>query len=211
MAITPGSVLEISMRGALFGQQTINVYDYVIGSVSPTVEMVHVAEAWWNAVKTTLRPLVGQAHASAFNSVLIREISVAGGMYAEYAVPPDERVGTGASAAGENPPPFVAAGIRLTVGSGLTRPGQKRIGGAGDSDTNSSTWEVAYITKLNAFAAVISNTLVLGAPALTAVLDPVVCRKPGGGAAVTVFQPVVGYVVNGYITTQNSRKIGRGV
>jgi len=210
MAIDNSSLLQISVRGHIFGQQSMNVFQYEVGGLSGPVAAVNIGEAYWNHVKATYRPLISAGHGLAFESVFVEETGVIPGEYAEYAIPSGERAGTGANAGQGLMPPFVAAAIRLTVGTSLTRPGQKRISGQDESDANSSTWETAYGTKLTNFAAVIGLPMVLGAPAAAMELRPIVTKKPGVGLPVSVWQYVTGTFVNATITSQNTRKIGRG-
>jgi hypothetical protein len=204
-------MIELSFRGTIFSQRQMCVFQYEVGGLSGPVSAVNVATAWWNHIKATLRPLVSSAHTTAFQTTFLRVISEVPGEYAEFAIPTGERAGTGANVGQGLMPPFVAAAIRLTVGTSLTRPGQKRISGQDESDANSANWEAAYVTKLNSFAAIIGANMVLGAPAATMELTPIVVRKPPVGQPVTIAQAVTGTFVNGQITSQNTRKVGRGI
>lgn len=210
MAIANGSLIQISVKGAIFGQQQMNVFQYEVGGLSGPVSAVNVGQAYWNHVKATYRPLVSAGHGAAFQTVFVEEIDTIPGEYAEYAIPTGERAGTGANAGQGLMPPFVAAAVRLTVGTSLTRPGQKRVSGQDESDGNSSTWEASYVTKLNAWAAIIGGNMVLGAPAAAMELRPIVVKRPAIGSPVTQYQLVTGTFVNNTITSQNTRKIGRG-
>lgn len=210
MAIGAGSLVEFTVRGQVFSQNWMNVYTYqVVGELgSPSAS--NWGEAFWNKLKATYRPLISSAHGAAFLSVLVREMDSALGEYGEFAIPAGERAGTGASGAGNVAQPFIAAGIRLTVATRLTRPGQKRIPGQDETDMNGANWETTYQTKLNSFGVVISSAQTLDAPALGSQIKPVVVRRDPTTGLPTAHQDVTGFLVANQITSQVSRKIGRG-
>jgi len=57
---------------------------------------------------------------------------------------------------------------------------------------------------------VMAAGMILGAPAALVQLDPIVTRKDATGA-VTAHQPVTGFLIASQVTSQVSRKPGRGV
>ena len=69
----------------------------------------------------------------------------------------------------------------------------------------------AKLTLVRAVAPKFATPIILGAPVATGVLEPVVTRLSPDGTTVLASQPVAGYVINPNQTTQNSRKVGRGV
>ena len=83
----------------------------------------------------------------------------------------------------------------MTVATRTTRPGQKRIGGLLEVDSNGGVLQSSYLALLDALAAELCDVITLAAPALTFNLTPSVFRKDAAGA-VTAHQPVVGYVVS---------------
>lgn len=211
MAIGAGSLIEVTIGGSIHGQTWMNVHTYrvvgEIGDVSPAAW----GEAIWNDLKGSLRPLVSSAHLSAFQWARVREMDSLTGEYGEFPIPPAEWPGTGTASAGGVAPPFVAAGIRLTVSTRVTRPGQKRIPGASEGDMNSAAWESAYLTKLNTHGFALSTPSTLGAPALGSEVQPVVVSRDPASGLPTAHQNVTGYLSNPYITSQNTRKVGRGI
>lgn len=211
MAIGAGSLIEVAVGGMIFSQTWMNVHTFRVVGELGDVSAGAWAEAIWNDLKTTLRPLISAAHTSAFQFSRCRELDVLTGEYGEYGIPPGERAGTGPSGGGGTTPPFVAAGIRLTVGTRLTRPGQKRIPGADETEMNSASWESAYMTKLNSHGFALSQASTLGAPALGSEIQPVVVSKDPLTGLPVAHQDVIGYVTNPYVTSQNTRKIGRGI
>lgn len=211
MAITLGSLIEMTVVMRLLGQVTLNAWQYQVDGSAFLVEPVQIAEAYWNHVKATYRGIISSALGAAFQSVNILELNAPTGDYAEYPVPILERPGTrGVVGLGDPMPPFNAVGVRLTVGTRVTRPGQKRFPGLYEGDNNSGILGPEMTLVVNNLMAVMTEPMILGAPAATIVLNPVVTRRDVSGA-VTANQPVQGWVTNPNITSQNTRKIGRGI
>lgn len=210
MALHEGDIVEISNVGHAFDIEMRNVWQYQIASTIPNLSAPELGESWWNHVKTALRGVVTSPYSAMFQSVLVRELNDVTGDYGEFAVPPGEQAGTRSpGAASETLPPFAAASLRLTVATRTTRPGHKRFPGMVEGDQTGGTVVAAVTTALNALGAVVSNTMVLGAPALTVTLTPIVVKKDAAGFVVAS-QPIVGYLASPYVTTQNSRKFGHG-
>lgn len=210
MAIGVNSLVEISNRGTVSGQQVMNVWQYQVTSNPGPVTAGQLGEAWWNHMKTTLRAIPTTNASTMFQSILVRELDSLTGAYGEYAVPSGERAGTRSPGSESSPlPNFNAAGVRLVVAERTTRPGQKRFAGLSETDNDTGQLQTALLAALNAHFAVAIVPATLGAPAALTVLAPVVVRKDADGLPV-VFQEVEGYVINPYMTSQVSRKIGRG-
>lgn len=210
MAITVGTKLEISLVMGTSGGVGMNVYQYEV-AVSPSVKTASaIAEAWWNHVKGVYRAIVVTGSGRAFDSVILRELNAPTGAYAEFSVPAGEQDGTRPSGElGSYMPAFTAAGMRLTVGSRLTRPGQKRFPFVTEGDVLNNSLTPAFVALIQNIGSTVSNDMTLGDPAEFVVLRPVVTRKDVSGAVIAS-QPVTGYAVNPYVTSQVSRKFGRG-
>lgn len=211
MALVPGQYLEIQFRYTYLGQKLMTRQHYQMqGAAFLTADVVQVAEAYWNDVKTLWRSLFSTASTvSTQDALFVREIGN-GLQYAEYAIPSGERVGTRAAGDdGEWVAPFMAAGVKLTVGSSVTRPGQKRISSMREGDIVGNSLISAHQTLVDNVAVIFSDPRTLGAPVALGVLQPVI-----GGTLIdgdpTVWQNVTGQVVNAFITSQVSRKIGHG-
>jgi len=210
MAISVGSLVEFVINMRYQAQETLNVWQYEVTTWPGSVSAVQGAEGYWNHIKATLRALQLASQPDTFISIKIRELNNVAGDYAEYDVPTAEKVGTRANPAGaELLPPFGAAGVRLVVGSRLTRPGQKRYAFLTETDNIAGVLQSAYRTLLVAHMNIMTVNLVLGAPAATCTLVPIVTKKDATGF-VTAHQNITGYLINGNITSQNSRKFGRG-
>lgn len=210
MGLPVGGLFEVTMDMRWQAQQTQNVFQYEVQNWPLSVTMVQALEGWWNHVKASYRALALASQGDVFISVKGREMNNPSGEYAEFDVPVAEKVGTRPNpAAAELLPPFSAAGIRLVVGTRLTRPGQKRLPFLVENDQTSGILAVAMRTLIVSWCNVISVPMVLGAPAALTDLYPIVTKKDANGI-VSAHQYITGYIINNNITTQNSRKFGRG-
>ena len=211
MVLIPLQYLEIQFRYTYLNQRLLTRQYYQMGGAAfLTATPAQVAEAYWNDVKALWRSLFSTASTVATQDALfVREV---GGLqqYAEYPIPTAERVGTRAAGDdGEWVAPFMAAGVKLVVGSSVTRPGQKRISSMREGDITGNALITAHQTLVDNVADIFSTIRNLGAPVATGVLIPVV-----GGTEIdgdpTVWNEITGHVVNQFITSQVSRKIGHG-
>lgn len=210
MALENGSLIEIVHVGALFSQQVMTVWDFEVISITGATSAIAVAEAYWNHIKTTWRAMCVTSNGQQTLTLRVRELNNPVGEYAEFDIPSGEQAGTRTPPTqGELLPPFVAAGARLTVSTRTTRPGQKRIPNLVESDNLNGALQSAMKALVQAYLNVATFPMVLGAPAALTELSPIVCRKNAAGL-VTAHQPITGYLVNNNITSQNTRKIGRG-
>lgn len=209
MAIVTGTQIEITLNMLVLSQQVAMVFQYLVDPLAGAPNAVQIAEAWWNHVKVTTRGLAPSGYGSTFKTVRLREMNNLAGDYAEYDIPVGEQIGTRATGSGDLMPPFAAVGVRLVVGSRLTRPGQKRIPFMTEGDTISGVLQAAILTSVTTWCNTVTVPMLLGAPAAATELDPIVVRKDPSGF-VTAYQRVTGFLINGNVTTQNSRKYGRG-
>lgn len=211
MAIGAGSIIEIAinMRGYGGGMQFLNVYQYNVNSWPLSVTAAQAAEAWWNHVKTTYRAIVPTTATDWFRTVRITELNNPVGDFAEWDVPIGEQAGTRTTST-ESMPPFTAVGVRLLVGARSTRPGQKRFLPVTEQDNVNGVLQAGLRGVIVNLMNVLTADITLGAPAATVSLTPIVTRKNAAGT-VTAQQQIIGYLVNNDLTTQNSRKFGRGV
>jgi len=208
MALADNDLIEVVVNMFAQNMQMLNVFQYEITDHIGTVSLVQLLEGYWNHVKATYRAIVPSSYGNIFVSIKGRELNDASGDYAEFDVPVGERAGT-RSTSGEALPPFGAAGVRLVVGTRVTKPGQKRFPFVLEADQVSGVLGTTYTTPLIALMNVLSVPMVLGAPAALETLQPIVTRR-GALGFVSSFQPVTGYLINPNVTTQNTRKFGRG-
>lgn len=186
-------------------------YFRVTGAAFLTATMLGVLEALWANTQDSFRSVFPDEGGFQAVSLYGEEVGGGGG-YAEYAIPVEEQGGLRPVAVGlEAVTGALAGGFRQTVGTKLTRPGQKRMPGLVEVDISGNilTDGEEYITYLTAWAETLSTPRLLGAPVATGELMPAIGGSRVDGVP-TVFQDVVGYVINPYVTTQVSRKYGHG-
>lgn len=115
-------------------------------------------------------------------------------------------------------PIFNAASIQFVRSSRLTRHGWKRIAGLCEADTDGDNLASALITLINT---ALSGTMQPGGSVFTQIdenddtigefmLRPVIIGDPVEPSTLYRINPVTSTVVKPLITTQNTRKIGRG-
>nr|CRY97683.1 hypothetical protein [uncultured prokaryote] len=211
MAIT-GDALLINLRYSWLGQKCQTGQYYTPGGAAfLTANADAVGEAWWQDVKAAWRALVvSDASVLTFDSVIVEEFNGSGGL-GEFAIPTAERLGT--RVLGGSPEPcasYNAVGVRLTVPTRNTRPGQKRFPVFYENDLERQVIAAAYLALIPALAAKYSNTLTLGAPVALGTLTPIIIKYDPNTGAELDRQDVAGFVVNPDLTTQVSRRKGHG-
>lgn len=212
MPIGLGIPLQVVVRGTYLGQQVqVGQWYETDGAAFLTATPEAVGNAYWQHIKVAFRALLANAVQVQLESVYVAEDG-ATGAYGEYPIPPAEKQGTRViSTLNDLMPPFAAGGVRLTVGSRVTRPGQKRMFGLYESDSDNGGYlGSVYRGLLGAVAAYWSAPITLGAPVATGVLTPIVTRRDPNTGLITDYQPVTGFLVKDTVTTQNSRKYGHG-
>lgn len=210
MAITEGTLLEITVDGLFGSTQVMNVWQFEVGGTFSGINAGQVANAFWQHVKNEYRAIVSNGSGPAFTRVLVRDLGDPLGEYGEYAVPTAEQAGSRNAAGSEFLPAFNAAGVRLTVDTRVTRPGQKRIPWLVETDSQSGAITATPVALINALMDKVIPNFTLGSPAAGMDLNCIVVKKDKTTGAVLAYQPVTGWLINPYITSQVSRKVGRG-
>jgi hypothetical protein len=211
MPIT-GSLLKLVLRYTWQGQNCENVGWYAPnGAAFVTATMEGVLEAYWNDIKAGMRAILTDFSAiGQYQSILGTEYG-GGNSYAEFAIPVDEKTGTRSTAGlGEAVTGILAVGARMTVGTRLTKPGQKRLPFLYEADISNNALNAPILALAETAFQTWSQDRILGAPVATGVLKPQVVRPLAGLTVPTVFQPITGQIVNTDITSQVSRKKGHG-
>lgn len=210
MAITSDRI-AVSIRGVYLAQRVEVVQWYRPGGAAfVTATAAGVAEAYWNDIKTLWRAAHAVSALDKTFSVFVQEPG-SSGAYGEYAVPSGEQEGTRSNTGLTDLLPATnSVGVRLTVATRTTRPGQKRFWGVWIADNNTGVLGAALAGLVDALAVKFDSIITLGAPVATGVLQPIVVRIDRDTGLPTADQDVIGHVVNPYITTQNSRKVGHG-
>jgi len=205
------SLIEITLRYLNQGQQcqTARVYRWD-GAVIAAATAAQVGEAWWNHYKDSWRALANpDLEIARFTNVLVREV---GGTltYGEFAIPTDEQDGTRDAAFAGAMPSFTSVGCRLSVGTGVTRPGQMRIPFMDEIDNDRNFVHANFLAICEPLAELYSQPNILGAPIATGVITPQVVTYGADNNTVEANQDVVGFVLNSVVTTQVSRRMGHG-
>lgn len=211
MPITTNPI-KITTRYVYLGQRCENIAWYFGGGATfVTASMEQVLEAYWNDVKGAWHGIMfDELSINAIDSILGETI---GGSeeFAEFPIEGDDRVGVRSTASsGAALPGTLAGGVRLTVGTRQTRPGQKRAPFIGEFDIVGNDLGEDYLEALTTWGQVFSQTRNLGSPVALAVLVPNVVSLNRASGEIVARQDVTGQVVNPYATSQVSRKRGHG-
>jgi len=214
MAIYLDTDLQITVKSEHTAQHLETVWSYTVAAtpVGVGVSAPALAEAWWNHVKGVYRAISPVALGNFFRTIEVRVVNNPAGDFGEWDVPAGEQIGTRANPTqAELLPAFNAAGVRLLVGTRATRPGQKRFSTLCEGDQANSLLGASIATPLHALMTLMTGDLgPLGAPAATFLLVPKIFRL-GAFESVLASQRVTGYLINNYVTSQVSRKVGHGV
>lgn len=210
MALGVGSLIAVVLSGDGGGALCQNAWTYHIGLYPVAVSAAQIAEAWWNHVKAAYRAMATTGYGSAFLSVSVREMDSLTGALGSYSVPLAEQNGTRTVTGDNVVASFIAVGAKLNVPSRVTRPGSKRFWGWGEADLNGQSVSVTAQTVAQAVLNVAAAPIVLGAPAALVELAPVVVKRDPSTGLPLAEQPVAGAVVKPLVTSQVSRKLGRG-
>lgn len=211
MALAVGSLLEFAVRGFFYRQVWMNVWTYRIGIYPVAVSAAQLAEAYWQHVKTTYRNVPVSDLGDFFQEVTCRELDSLTGALGSYTIPSGERAGTRSPSGTTVQPAFMAAGATLAVATRVTRPGSKRFGGLCEGDVLDGSLTASPIAAIEALLAVAAVPIILGAPAALVELAPVVVRRDRSTGLPLANQSVESTSVDTLVTTQNTRKVGRGI
>ena len=210
MPIATDQLIEVVFNMNYNNNQVLNVWQYKLGTVIGTIGLVQLLEAYWNNIKVNYRAVFCNNVGNLFLTLKGRELNNVVGDFAEYDIPLAEQTGTRAPLSPTDQfPLFVTAGVRLVVGTRMTRPGQKRFSPIQETDAINGVMSSVLKTPLNTLMTQMTNVMTMGAPALTVDMHPIVCRKDTSGF-VTASQPPTGFLINNNLTSQNTRKYGRG-
>jgi len=208
-----GDKLQIALEMSNWNQQTMNVWYYDVTGAISNVPVADIAQAWWNHVKGAYRALaVANIPEQRFLTVHVRDADNPTGEAASWNIPSGEQAGTRTPPASEGHalPPYVAVTGRLGVGSRITRAGSKRFPFALEADNVNGVVGAAFVGLCQAVLTACTVGVILGAPALAVELVPMVRGVGNSNPPVVSYQQVVSTQVNTYLSTQNSRKFGRG-
>lgn len=115
----------------------------------------------------------------------------------------------GGEVSGDGMPPFVAFSFIINRATRLTRNGWKRIGGVPEAANEDGATASAYLTLLGTLADAIAQDLV--DPEGNVYRPRIVHRTVVAGVPVAYTPYPISGVGYKYISSQNTRKIGRGI
>lgn len=211
MPIIANEILKLVDVQSYDGQQILNVYHFRANTnISPSSG--NAAQKWWDFVKATLRPL--QISQLTHQYVTLESLDGDKTFY-HYDIPSGERVGTYATS-GDAEAAFVAYPFRLTTNSRLVRPGSKRICGVSEGATDPlGVLSAGVLALMNALGAIMIQTVPI-LPLNVESMDPVIVGFPHPATAhrparlAREITLITGYNLPPVVTTQNTRKRGRG-
>jgi len=204
MPLAVGNLLQITDVQTLNNQQVLNVYYYRV-SETPTDETDSYAEIsadFQTKLMTPIRAI--QCARLIHTSLVIRNLTNALDLYEEAFSLAGTQTSAGQSA---DMPPFVAHLFRLLRSDLSTRNGYKRYAGVRDEDVQGGVTVLAS-SLYNAIIAGLVDDLVDNDGG---VYSPVIVKRPITTPATTyVHSEILDAQYRG-VTTQNTRKIGRGI
>lgn len=207
--VDTGSHLRIAFVGQIMAQEFVSLWNYrVSANLAGNTAAALVAQAYWGTISSVWRALYPNAAVFSTTQIRVWDNEDDEGEFGTYAIPTAEQVGTRTViASDEASPSFAATGVKLTVGTRVTRPGQKRIPFLLEKDVANNALVASWVTLVNAFMAQAEGALVLSVPALGMELQSEVFGDaiPDKGIP-RRYQDTTGYAVNPYVTTQNTRK-----
>lgn len=208
MSLPDGGLVRITMNQTHQGQQVRNVFWYRAEDAVGGDAVLGIAQTFWETVRTPWRAFLPSTILLTFDSVDVRYMD-GDEDYATYVIPEAERQGTRGAGTAQLMPVFVAANITLNPANRKVRPASKRIGGLIETDNNANFLEAATRTLLGSVGTAFTATLASGG--FIDFLTPVVVGMPTATRPDRVLIPIVAAQVGRLVTTQNSRKVGRGV
>lgn len=202
-------VIRLVDYSTYFGQQCLNVYYFQLGN-AVLGNFIDYAARWWENVGPTIRAV--QNNGVFHTKVTVENVS-SGIDIAEYSIPAAEGNGTRVPASAEQRmSPFVALGVRLSVSTRFTRGGYKRYVGMNEPDWGEygvGPIAATMQTALNNLVAALPQSVLVSSPAQNSLLIPVIARI-GVDGLVAQFNAISGAKAAEALTTQNTRKVGRG-
>lgn len=210
MPLLDGNVYKMVVTGGSGGQVLQNIWHVVVNFASdPAITPAQLAEAWWNHVKANYRNVATNVWATAYLSVYCEQVDIAAAPFGIYPIPVGEQVGSRVPAAAPGnvqTNTFTSIGMRLNVGTHLTRSGQKRLWGLSEGDLLGNSLEAPAIAAAVLLGQAMDQFQVLGAPALLTEVQPVV-RATAPDDEVSPHQYITSCSVSPTVRSQVSRRV----
>lgn len=198
-----GDLIRITACSNLFSQQVCNVFYYVVAIWTGTIDIDDVLEKWNEDIAIPIGPNLSSQ-------------LTPGTLKWENVDNPAETVtitgGFAGSAAGDAMPSFVAVSIRLYGETALTRSGWKRLPGIGEGNVANGELGTLVVAEFDDWAATsLVAPFVSDTPGDFALEPVIVGRNPDGSLNLAAVNPIVSAQTQNRVSTQNTRKVGRGV
>lgn len=209
MALLANDIVQVSMNGTLFGETISNIFYYECIANVGDATLGHVCALFGIEMVLPWLPLVSED----YEVIDIRGDNITNELdfYVHGVTGNGGTLSPSASSA-------VAGSLSLQVETRLTRPGSKRMGGIPEVDITDNRWFPDATDEAALIVAIVADLdlLDLGTPVDCQLRPVVVGRFPithqdAGQLDVSRFQQVVGVTFRHPITTQTSRRPGRGV
>jgi len=205
MAIAVGDHIELVAHQTMFSQQILNVFHYQVVSIETTITYEDIFDAFDNQWNISLAPLLSTA--------LILDTLTARNLTNEIDIA-DHISNFAGDVSGESLPPFMSYGFRFNRLSGITRHGYKRFAGVSESVVLGIGHNPSFNSVITAMSEALAEGLVRTGTAADFEMLPVIIGRTKNEndtyeLDLTRVNGVNGVAFAG-ISTQNTRKVGRG-
>jgi hypothetical protein len=201
---TIGDLVKITSCSNILSQDACNVFYYLVAAWTGNLTILEALEQWQEQVAT---PIAGQLAQDldigelSWNNVdsPAESGSISGGFYGTAAEGPVSA--------------FTAVSVRLFGTTAVTRSGWKRIAGVVESSVASGVISPTVLAIFQDWAdesIVIPLTAPLSGTPDMVLIPVVVGRNTDGSLNTAAVNPLASAVVQNLMTTQNTRKVGRG-
>lgn len=198
-----GDVLRITLVSLYGSVNARNVFYYLVTSLTGAVTLNEVADDWFNSFDESLKAVTNEG--ITFSAVEM--LNFTNGIDFDTLALTGELGGV----AGEILPPYAAWGFRYNRASAMSRHGYKRFIGVSESQQQAGVATAGAQTLLGNLAAVLDNTVVIGGASGNANIEPrIMSFWLGKQLRETPVDFPVASVSYVGLTTQNTRKFGRG-
>lgn len=197
-------IVQVTMTGISLNETTRNVFHYRVTDANGSTTAQNLLEAFQNAVVAPLMNIL-----SVDTEVRLLEIDnlTDGLSFGELPLFSVE-----GNVAGSVMPSYVVVGYKLLRSSKITRNGFKRFSGVVEADVTGNLMTSTFVNSAANQAVIdaLGSEIVTGQAGVAASMFPVILGRRPGQTPPFVTQDVAGVELQRNITSQNSRKPGRG-
>lgn len=204
--VAAGTVLQVNLRGTFMQQKIQNVFHFRLVAAADDGYMSAFANGFWQHIKVQWRAVTPLSAKLIYTDVTVEALG-GSNPFGQYTIPVAEQQGTRATAT-LFMPPFNAANITFNVSNRNVRPGSKRIAGLVEEDQADGVLNDSLIGLYNTLAVKLIDDVTVADPAMSGIF--VIYGRENNNRPTPVSEPVVGYKTSPNVSSQNSRKFGRG-